>query len=192
MLNGNTHSFKEKSLPVIVPLKIKGITFWVYLDTGLGRNNFISKEEIYRAGLKPVSHESHQIITVNRTKKRSLPVFSETIDSVDHKVGEKIQITIIKTPTLIELKAKYEHLHGKMFYKTSSEEYPIHLTLRDDTYCEIQTEQMYKVRPEDQSLRESHWFVHGGKDYADSTCIFARETSDCEKLYSLDVLGVED
>ena len=43
-----------------------------------------------------------------------------------------------------------------------------------------------------QSPREPHWFVHGGKDYADSTCIFTRETSDYEKLYSLDVLGVED
>lgn len=70
----------------------------------MGRN-FISKEEINRPGLKPVSHESHQIITVNGTKKQSLPVFSETIDSVDDKVSEKIQITIIKTPTLIELKA---------------------------------------------------------------------------------------
>ena len=103
MLNGNTPSFKEKSLPVIVPVKIKGITFWAYLDTGLGRNNFISKEEIYRVGLKPVHHESRQIVTVNGTKKQSLLVFSETIDSVDDKVSEKIQITIIKTPTVIEL-----------------------------------------------------------------------------------------
>ena len=38
-----------------------------------------------------------------------------------------------------------------MFYRTSSEEYPIHLILGDDTYmyCEIQTETGYKVRPED-------------------------------------------
>ena len=99
--------------------------------------------------MKPVSHKSHQIVTVNGTKKESLPVFSETIDSVDHKVSEKIQITIIKTPTLIELKAKYEHLRGKMFYRTSSEEYPIHLILGDDTYCEIQTEKVYKVQPEE-------------------------------------------
>ena len=64
-------------------------------------------------------------------------------------MSEKIQITFIETPTLIELKAKYEHLHGKMFYRTSSEEYPIHLTLGNDTYCKIQTEKVYKVRPED-------------------------------------------
>ena len=86
-------------------MKLKGIDLWAYLDTGSGRN-LISKEDIYRLGLKPVSHKSHQIVTVNGTKKESLPVFRETIDSVDHKVSEKIQITIIKTPTLIELKAK--------------------------------------------------------------------------------------
>ena len=180
MLNDYTPSFKEKSLPVIVPLKIKGITFWAYLDTGLRRNNFISKEEINRPGLKPVSHESHQIVTVNRTKKRSLPVFSEMIDSVDHKVGEKIQITIIKTPTLIELKAEYEHLHGKMFYMTSREEYPIHLTLGDNTYCTARSKKRRctKFNRRNQSSREPHWFVHGGKDCVDRTCTFTRKTSD--------------
>ena len=81
-------------------------------------------------------HESRQIVTVNGTKKQSLPVFSEMIDSVDDKVSEKIVITrskladftIRKRPTLMELKAKHEHLRGKMFYRTSSsKEYPIHL-----------------------------------------------------------------
>ena len=34
------------------------------------------------------------------------------------------------------------------------------------------------------------WVVLVGKDYAGRKCIFARETSDYEELYSLDVLGV--
>ena len=36
------------------------------------------------------------------------------------------------------------------------------------------------------------WVVHGGDDYSDDQCMFTRDTSDCEKLFSLDVLGVED
>ena len=40
----------------------------------------------------------------------------------------------------MELKAKYEHLHEKMFYRTSREEYLIHLILGDATYCKIRTE----------------------------------------------------
>ena len=36
------------------------------------------------------------------------------------------------------------------------------------------------------------WVVHGGQDYADSKCMFVRERSNYEQLYSLDVLRVED
>ena len=35
------------------------------------------------------------------------------------------------------------------------------------------------------------WVIHGG-DYQTEGCLFAREVSDYERLYSLDVLGVED
>ena len=48
--------------------------------------------------------------------------------------------TSIKRPTLMELKAKYEHLREKLFHRTSSEEYLIHLILGDATYCKIRTE----------------------------------------------------
>ena len=37
------------------------------------------------------------------------------------------------------------------------------------------------------------WVVHGGDEYGSgSTCMYLREVTDYEKLYSLDVLGVED
>ena len=136
----------------------------------MGRNKFISKEEINRLRLKPVHYESPQIVTVNGTKKQSLPVFSKTIDSVDDKVSEKIQITIIKTPTLIELKEKYEHLHGKMFNRTSREEYPMQFTSYLETTPTMRSKQRRctKFDQRSQSSREPHWFVHGGKDYADS------------------------
>ena len=121
--------------------------------------------------MKPARHESRQIVTVNGTKKQSLPVFSETIDSVDDKVSEKIQITIIKTPTLIELKAKYEHLCGKMFNRTSSEEYPMQFTSYLETTPTTRSKQRRctKFDQKTQSSREQHWFVHGRKDYADCT-----------------------
>ena len=55
--------------------------------------------------------------------------------------GSKLaDFTTIKRPTLMELKAKYEHLREKQFYRTSSEEYLIHLILGDATYCKIRTE----------------------------------------------------
>ena len=79
-------------------------------------------------------------------------------------------------------------------YRTASEEYPIHVILGDATYCKIRTEHVYKGQPEDPIVEGTTfgWIVHGGKEYADSKCMYARETDEYEKLYSLDVLGVED
>ena len=88
MLNGYSLSSEEKSLPAIVPLKIKGKTFWAYLDTGSGKN-FISNEAVQQLKLNPKHHESRHILTVNGSKKSSLPVFDVTISSVDGEASEQ-------------------------------------------------------------------------------------------------------
>ena len=53
---------------------------------------------------------------------------------------------------------------------------------------------MYKGQPEDPNVEGNtfHWVVHGRKDYTDSTFMFTRVISNYEKLYPLDILGVED
>ena len=150
-LSGYTPSVEEKSLPAIVPLKIWGTTFWVYLDTGSGRH-FISKEAANKLKLNPISLETRYIVTVNGTKKQSMPVYDLTINSIDSKAKEKTEITgskladftTIKRPTLTDLKEKFQHVQGKMFYRTTSEEYQIHVILGDATYCKIRTEHVYK------------------------------------------------
>lgn len=80
-----------------------------------------------------------------------MPIYDMTINSIDSKACEKIEITgskladftIIKRHTLSELKEKYQHVQGKMFYRTARKEYPIQLILGDATYCKIRTEQVY-------------------------------------------------
>jgi len=91
-LSGYAPSVKERSLPAIVPLKIQGSMFWAYLDTGSGRN-FISKEAAIKLKLNPIRHESRHIVTVNGTKKQSMPIYDVTINSIDSKASEKIEIT---------------------------------------------------------------------------------------------------
>ena len=54
---------------------------------------------------------------------------------------------------------------------------------------------MFKGKPGEPLVEETMfgWVVHGGDEYGSgSTCMYLREVSDYEKLYSLDVLGVED
>ena len=195
MLNGYSPSAEEKSLPAIVPLRIKGKTFWAYLDTGSGRN-FISQEEVPQLKLSPQRHESRSILTVNGSKKTSMPVFKVTINSCDGQASENIEVTgvsmtdftTVKRPTFLELKEKYEHIRGKTFYRSESEKYPIHIILGDATYCKIRTDQVFKGKPEDPIVEGTTfgWVVHGGQEYVDSKCMYVRDQTGYEQLYSLD------
>ena len=183
-LNGYTPSVEEKSLPAMVPLKIQGLTFGAYLDTGSGRN-FISSEAANKLKLKPTRHETRYVVTVNGTSKQSMPIFDVAINSVDGKAVEKIELagskladfTTIKRPSLTELKTKYPHMQGKMFYRTESEKYPIHLILGDATFCKIKTERVFKGQADDPIVEGTTfgWIVHDGKEWSDGTeCMLQR------------------
>ena len=92
MLTSYSPSADEWSLPAIIPVKIKGETFWAYLDTGAGRN-FITSEAAKRLNLKAERHEVREILTVNGSKRQSMPIFNISIESLDGKASEKIQVT---------------------------------------------------------------------------------------------------
>ncbi|XP_028407507.1 uncharacterized protein LOC114530118 [Dendronephthya gigantea] len=62
-----------------------------YLDTGSGRN-FISKEAVEQLRLSPSRHETRNILTVNETKRTSMPVFEVKINSLDGKTSENIEV----------------------------------------------------------------------------------------------------
>ena len=76
---------------------------------------------------------------------------------------------------------------------TSSGKYAIHLILGDKFYSKIKTKDIFKGKPEEPIVEGTTfgWVIHGG-DFPGNQCMFTRETSDYERLYSLDVLGVED
>ena len=72
-------------------------------------------------------------------------------------------------------------------------EYPIHLIIGDNTFSQIKTEEIYKGEA-GEPLVEGTTFgriIHGG-DQANDECMYCRDVSDYQMLYSLDVLGVED
>lgn len=75
----------------------------------------------------------------------------------------------------------------KVFYRTSSKEYPTH-TRRRYPY-KIQTEKVYKGQPQDSIVEGTtfYWVVPGRKDYTDSTFMFTKVIRDYEKLYPLHV-----
>ena len=132
-----------------------------------------------------------------------MPIFDNSIVSLDGKACEEIELTgsrladftTVKRPDMNQLKLKYSHTQDKRFYMTSGGEYQIHLILGDSMYSRIRTERVFKGNPGEPLVEETTfgWVVHGGDEYtSDGVCMYLREVNDYEKLYSLDVLGVED
>ena len=189
------------TLPAIIPVNIQGVTLWAYLDTGSGRN-FISQDALMKLKLSPSYHETRHIVTVNGTKKQSLPVFKTEMVSLDGKAKERIEVTgvtkmpnftTIKRPDMNQLKQQFDHTRDKKFYMQRNHEYPIHLIIGDNTFCRIKTHEMCKGKPGEPLVEGTTfgWIIHGG-DLPNDECMFCRDVSDYQKLYSLDVLGVED
>ena len=102
--------------------------------------------------------------------------------------------TTVRRRHIPELKLKHEHIKDKTSYYTENGKCQIHLIIGDNTFSRIRTENVSKGEQGDPIVEETSfgWVIHGGDDYTDDQCMFTRETSDCERLYSLDVLGVED
>ena len=125
--------------------------------------------------------------------KKFLPLQEVTLNSLDGKAHEKVEITQstmpdftdVKGPTVKELKKKYVQAQNKKFYMTAND---------DDTYCNIRNEHVFKEPTENPIVESTQfgWDICGGKEYANNKCMFAKDASTYKKLCSLDVLGVED
>lgn len=105
-----------------------------------------------------------------------MPINDVTINSIDSEASEKIEITRSKSTdfitvlrsTLTERKEKFQHVQGKT-----------HVIVGDVT-CKIRTEHMYKGQPKDPIVEGTTFgrIVHGGKECADSKCMYVRKTDD--------------
>ena len=151
--------------------------------------------------MTPEHYEEREIVTVNGVKRQTMPVFNLTIESFDGSAQENIEVTgtrlsdftTVRRPDIRELKKLYAHTKDKAFYMQIGNECPIHIIIGDSTYCRIKTEEVYKGKPGEPIVEGTTfgWVIHGG-DFLDSQCMFTRESTEYERLYSLDVLGVED
>ena len=52
-----------------------------------------TSEAAKRLNLKAERHEVREILTVNGSKRQSMPIFNLSIESLDGKASEKIQVT---------------------------------------------------------------------------------------------------
>ena len=199
VLPGFTPSMEE-SLPPMLPVKRQGKIFLAILDSG-SRRDFISKEAVMALKLKPERFEKREVTTVNGTRRKSMPIFNVIIESSDDKAKEDIEatwlemkdLTTIKRPDLRKLMTSFDHTKDKEFYLTKAGNHTIHIIVGDKTFCRIETESVFKGKRDEPIVEGTSfgWGIHGG-DYPNISCLFTRESSERERLYSLDVLGVED
>ena len=104
-------------------VKLGKEVLWEVLNTGFGRN-FISREAARKLNLQPVQHEIREIITVNGSKKQSMPIFKVMIESMDGNARDKIELTgsklndfnTLRRPDMNELKHKFEHTKERKFH----------------------------------------------------------------------------
>ena len=140
-------------------------------------------------------------MTVNGTRKQSLPIFNIDTESLDGTRREKIEVagaslpdfTTIKRLDMDKLKSKNAHTKDKSFYVTRDGEYTIHMIIGDNLFCKIKTGEICKNTPDDSVVERTKfgWVIHGGQ-YVKDGCLFTRDQTSYKRLYSLDVLGVED
>ena len=90
VLTGFTSSVEE-TLPPLLPVRIEGKVIWAFLDTGSGRN-FISKDAMRILKLKPERFMIRDVTTINGTRQKAMPIFTVTIESLDKKAREAIEI----------------------------------------------------------------------------------------------------
>ena len=128
-------------------------------------------------------------------------MYNITVSSLDGKAKEKLEVTgsknpdlsTVKRPKMYELKLKYDHIREKQFHLRVGDEYTIHLILGDNTFSRIKTEEVIKYAKGDPIVEGTTfgYIIHGG-DKGSGTCMYVNDTKDYERLYSLDILGVED
>ena len=175
-------------------------TLWAHLDTGAGRD-FISKDAAKTLQLKPIRYEVRHLMTVKGTKKQLLPIYQITINSLDGISSERIEVigvdlqdfSTIERPSIKELKEKFKNTRDKRFYTRASNKYTIHLISGDNTYCKIRIEEVCKGKKGEPIVEGTTfgYVIHGG-DRTSGTCMYVKDNKNFERLYSLDILGVED
>ena len=131
-----------------------------------------------------------------------MPIYEIAIDSLDGKSRERIEVTginmsdftTVDRPNMRELKEKYNHTKDKQFYTQAGDRYGIHLILGDNTFCRIKTEEVFTGQQGEPIVEGTTfgYIFHGG-DKVSCSCMYVKETEkDYERLYSLDVLVIED
>ena len=194
---------KETIHPCLVAYANKQ-RFRVLLDTGAG-SSYVSTSFINHVQKKPSYWESKSIETMMSTTTKKLPVYQIELQSMDGRCTIEVKVnkldrpvlTTLKNPRIANLKKKYPHLEGIRFdNEDDKDEHPIHVILGAGDIANIKTSGLIAGKPgEPVAERTLFGWTIMGHGMSDSNLAYLSTNSsqdDYRRLYSLDVLGLED
>ena len=178
--------------------------FRVLLDTGAG-SSYVSSTFVNHLKCKPAYWESKAIETMMTTTTQKLPVYNVELNSTDGRFAIDIKVnkldrpvlTTLKNPQIAILKQKYPHLNGLKFDNEDDKaEHPIHIILGAGDIARIKASGLIAGKSGEPVAEKTlfGWTIMG-HGMSDSNLAYLSTNSsqdDYRKLYSLDVLGLED
>ena len=175
--------------------------FREFLDT-CSTKNYISRQAVEVCSLKPIRWETISLRTVEGQGKSSKrPVYR--ISTYDLR-GNKFEFEVIgldqssfsevERESSKNLREKYNHFRGLHIPESKDGKYKVHILFGDPTFIEMRTGQCRKGKVGQPIADETifGWAVHGDKSELDHSYFVQTTNDDYEKLYTLDVLAVED
>ena len=185
----------------LIPVELKGEQIWGILDTGATKN-YISRKAVELLKLRPLRWETTSLRTAEgqgKSAKRAVyevktctskgENFEFEAVGLDQTNFAKVERTQSK-----DLKMKYSYLRGLHIPESRNGTYEIHILFGDPTFTDMRTGNCRKGLQGQPIADETvfGWAVHGERAGADQSFFTQTTNEEYERLYRLDVLGIED
>ena len=205
---GVTMCSGEKSNVVypIVVVRVNGVKTRALLDTG-GGSSYASSTLLNLTKSKSVKKEKKTVEMMMATSTQKFEIHDVTVSSIDGsfeidttltKVEKKCLLTV-PNPKYGDIIKRYSHLKGVVMEDTDSkEELPVHVVLGISDYTKCKMSEKPRIGDQSQPIAERTkfgWTISSpGSTNASFLHLFHTRSThdDCESMYRLDVLGIED
>ena len=190
--------------PVVV-VKVEGVTCRALLDTGAG-SSYLSNKLVEIIGKKPIREESRQIDMMLTSVTKRIEIYNVELKnlkgtyrlSINLNKVDRGELLKVPNPNYERLIAEYSHLRGiHMDDRDQKEDLPIHVIIGASDFAKIKTPTKPRIGKEGEPIAELTnfgWVIMSpGRESVSTNALLTRtKEADFERLWSLDVLGLEE
>ena len=196
---------REKNCHPIVLVKVNGVTCRALLDTG-ATISYASGYLLNRLKLRPTCMHTRRIQTIVGVVTKRSEIFNVQASNMEEKYAIPLSVTRIDRAELLSVEnpnyavmiSKYPHLKGVYMEDTDLKKMlPVHVILGASDYARIKTHESQRTGAMGEPVAEYTcfgWTIMSPGTETDLDNMFLAQTAsnDCEELYRMDVLGLED